>query len=88
MLDERQISDTEENRIYIMEKYGEVSLACDSMTEIITCSFFGGKGSWSYVGFGADYDLGLGPDALTPVEETYLALEQLMWNEIDRADLW
>jgi len=36
------------------------------------------------VGYGADYDLGTGPDAISAVEETYLALEQVLWNAVCR----
>jgi len=83
MSNKRQITDTDEEQIAILALYGEVTLGIDEMTQISMCSIHGG-GPWTYVGYGADYDLGTGPDAISAVEETYLALEQVLWNAVCR----
>jgi len=84
MSNKYQLTNSEQKLIAIMEKYGNVIMdtGFDYMLTM-RCSIHGGNGSWNYVGYGCEYEVLNGPDATSPVGETYGALEQVMWNAVE-----
>jgi hypothetical protein len=82
----RQFTDGEKKLVDIMEKYGTTMTSIDSGGHE-GCSFEGNiraKGStWMYIGYGTDVRYN-GDDPFTPVDETYLALNEVMWNTVEK----
>jgi hypothetical protein len=82
----RQKTGDEQKLLDIMNKYGSARVHVDS-GGIEGCSFEGNiraKGNtWMYIGYGADvrYD---GAEPFTPIDETYLALNEVMWNSVKK----
>ena len=85
MPDDRQITDVDETQLAVMSKYGEVTLGLSGRT-VSVCSLHNGETTscWSYVGYGTVYEGVNGPDPVSAIGETYMALEHAMWYEVNR----
>lgn len=79
----RQITDGEKKLVDIMETYGSVDVGVDNGSHDY-CSFEGDMSTtantWMHIGYGCDANDGIGE--ITPIEETYLALNSVMWKAV------